>query len=751
MFHRVTAFFVQAVLVAFPGMAISEPAVARNYAFLVGVSSYPNLQKRFQLAGPDNDVLLMKSVLQQMGVRAQDITALYSTGARRPTKANIIAGLRDLVARTTPEDLVFVYFAGHGSRQPAREGDSEEEDGLDEIFLPEDVGLWEDGIAAVERAITDNEIRDLIAAIRNNGTFVWAVFDSCHSGTMLRSVSRIKWRKVDPSALGIPANFTSNKSRKGRLTSPLDITVPASPPVAAPKDVPRPRAGKRGGYVAFYAAQSHQLAPELKMPPEAKAPVSHGLFTWQLARAMMDGAGRTYRQIGQSILQKYVTQGMRATTPLFEGTNLDTPLFGRKNREVARQWPVRRRGSASRRALFVPAGELQEVGKGTIFALLANVSDTDEQAIGYARAEQIDLFSARLVPVSYGGKAAIALSHIPRTAWARVIKPAFRFSLSVAIPRINDARTGRERRVARIIAGMVNGPEAGNGVQINWRKPDEPADIHLVFSPSRDSGMQQARKGCARNHLWFTDRTGALICSGSRANLSFRLQNPSADFDHNVRQALIKYLHAIGKVRNLEQMAARFRGGRFARQIKIKLLVRKKGEQQEKIVDQASRLPLLAGDNLRLDITNNSNFPVDLTILFVDSRFGIDVLFPRGGRTNRIAAKGRLKSIGGRVTADTLGLEGMIVIASKAATGSPVADFRFLAQKKLSRVKNVRSAGAPRPVDPEQGAIEDLFASAAFGQRKSVSTRSAGKRRKPVKTPFRSVAIKSLRWMVDQP
>ena len=147
----------------------------------------------------------MKNVLLQMQVAEQDIKLLYSSHTKRPTRENIISGLRELATKTTAKDFVYLYFAGHGSRQPARAGDTEEEDQLDEIFLPEDVGTWSDEIGAVERAITDNEINALITAIRANGTFVWAIFDSCHSGTMLRSVNRIKWRKVDPNALGIPS------------------------------------------------------------------------------------------------------------------------------------------------------------------------------------------------------------------------------------------------------------------------------------------------------------------------------------------------------------------------------------------------------------------------------------------------------------------------------------------------------------------------------------------------------------------
>lgn len=744
MFHRLSVAlrYYGLLIVLLVGSVYS--ADARKYGFLVGVSNYPNLEKRFQLSGPDNDVELMVSVLRQLKVEEKDIQTLYSSGKRKPTKDNIISGLRELATKTGADDFVYLFFAGHGSRQPARAGDVEEADNLDEIFLPEDVGNWSDEIGAVERAITDNEINALITQIRANGTFVWAVFDSCHSGTMLRSVNRIKWRKVDPNVLGIPT-VAAARAKASQL--PADAMT-TSPSMTA-------KSTESGGFVAFYAAQSHELAPELKMPPNSSAQKSHGLFTYQLAQAMMSGAGLSYRQLGQTILQNYVMQGMRATTPLFEGTHLDAKMFGRTNLAGNNQWPVRIR-SGSKASLFVPAGQLQQIGKGAIFALLKNVSDEDDDAIGYAQAEFVEVFGTKLLPIAFAGKPAIDLGSLPRSAYARLIKPSFQFGLSVAKPRLVNARSERARRVAKIIEEMAqeqSGETKSSGLKIKWREAGESADIHLVFSPVDKA--QGARKGCVPNRLWFLDRTGGLICVGNKANLSFRLQEPSADFDHNVKKALSEWLNAIGKVRNLEQMVKRFKGGRFARKVKIKLWVKPAGGGKEVEVDQSSRHPLLDGDKIRLEIKNTSSAPVDVTVLFIDSQYGITPIFPSGGGTNRISAKAQLGSVGGCITGDTVGLEGMIVVATKALPGSPVADFRFLGQKRLSRTKSVRSLGeAVKPqTSPEIDGIEELFSSAVFGQasgqnERSGSTRSAGGRKRSSRTPFKHVAIKSLRWMV---
>ena len=65
---------------------------------------------------------------------------------------------------------------------------------------------------------------------------------------------------------------------------------------------------------------------------------------------MMSGAGLTYRQLGQVILQNYVKQGMRATTPLFEGTRLDAPIFGRINQNGGQGSPHAMAGAFARGA-----------------------------------------------------------------------------------------------------------------------------------------------------------------------------------------------------------------------------------------------------------------------------------------------------------------------------------------------------------------------------------------------------------------
>ena len=167
-------------------------AINHTYALLVGVSEYPTLEPGLQLnGGPRNDVLLFQRYLQERGVTSDNITVLTdgTRDAALPTRSAILENLSRLGEQAGPGDFVVLVFAGHGSQQPSKDDPRIEPDGLDEIFLPRDVGHWVGETAAVENAITDNEFGEALDRIRARGAFVWAIFDTCHSATMTRAMS----------------------------------------------------------------------------------------------------------------------------------------------------------------------------------------------------------------------------------------------------------------------------------------------------------------------------------------------------------------------------------------------------------------------------------------------------------------------------------------------------------------------------------------------------------------------------------
>ena len=150
-----------------------EPPIINKekFALLVGINKYANPGSNLQ--GCVNDVLNLKYVLINMfDFKENNIIILLNEQA---TYDNIIFNLKWLV---THEDSELVFQnSSHGSYIPDMNGD--EIDGYDEILIPYDHD-W-------NRPLTDDILGDLFNLIPNS-SFLTFLCDSCHSGTVSRSM-----------------------------------------------------------------------------------------------------------------------------------------------------------------------------------------------------------------------------------------------------------------------------------------------------------------------------------------------------------------------------------------------------------------------------------------------------------------------------------------------------------------------------------------------------------------------------------
>jgi hypothetical protein len=146
---------------------VSLPALAReNYALLIGANEYRNLDERWWLNGPANDVELVRDYLlteAPVPFAADNVTLLTDNvdGVQPATLAAIRAAFAELTEKVQPGDFVYLHFLRPRHPGPATE-DQTELDGLDELFLPVDIGKWDDGVGHVENALVDDEIGRLI-------------------------------------------------------------------------------------------------------------------------------------------------------------------------------------------------------------------------------------------------------------------------------------------------------------------------------------------------------------------------------------------------------------------------------------------------------------------------------------------------------------------------------------------------------------------------------------------------------------
>jgi len=89
-----------------------------------------------------------------------------------PSKNNILAEIKALLDNATSGDLLFLSFSGHGMNVKDKNGD--EKDGLDEVLVSINFEL-----------ITDDELNRLIRKHLKKNVTLFALFDCCHSGTIL--------------------------------------------------------------------------------------------------------------------------------------------------------------------------------------------------------------------------------------------------------------------------------------------------------------------------------------------------------------------------------------------------------------------------------------------------------------------------------------------------------------------------------------------------------------------------------------
>jgi len=145
----------------------------RKRALLIGVGTFqsPAIPR---LQAPAHDVDIMANTLTHpdgYGFHSEDLVVLKD---RQATLANFRSAFRNhLIAESTPEDLVLIYFSGHGAQIPDANGD--EVDGKDEtlVFFDSRVGGRCD--------LLDDELYQLIRRLKAKHIVV--ILDACHSSS----------------------------------------------------------------------------------------------------------------------------------------------------------------------------------------------------------------------------------------------------------------------------------------------------------------------------------------------------------------------------------------------------------------------------------------------------------------------------------------------------------------------------------------------------------------------------------------
>ena len=228
---------------------------AHRRALLIGIDDYtashipsrttPAPGRDFpNLGGSVNDVESMREMLVlQHGF---DVVTLTDQAATRDAILNAIE--TRLVAPAQKDDIIFFFYAGHGSQ--VANSRSDEPDKLDESIVPADSRRG-------AHDIRDKELRRLFNRILDRGAKLTIMLDDCHSGS---------------GARGMPAGATTRGVKADRRD------------IADGSDA-GPRPEERGALV-LSASQDFEMAQETRDPDQK----IRGVFTWAWVRAMRDAS-----------------------------------------------------------------------------------------------------------------------------------------------------------------------------------------------------------------------------------------------------------------------------------------------------------------------------------------------------------------------------------------------------------------------------------------------------------------------------
>lgn len=123
-----------------------------------------------QLNGCINDVNLIRERIQTTGFK--EIKNITDDTIIKPTKKTILSEIKELLSNAVENDLLFIYYSGHGSYAIDRNGD--ELDGKDELIIPLDFN-----------PISDDELKTIIQQNLKSNVTLFCLFDCCNSGTLL--------------------------------------------------------------------------------------------------------------------------------------------------------------------------------------------------------------------------------------------------------------------------------------------------------------------------------------------------------------------------------------------------------------------------------------------------------------------------------------------------------------------------------------------------------------------------------------
>jgi hypothetical protein len=370
-----------------------------RHALLIGINRYSRIPNA-DLQGCVSDMELMRSLLiDRFGFPAENTQTLRDEEA---TQQGVRAALAALAAAAGEDDVVVLFYAGHGSRM----ADPRQPGRMIESMVPGDSGRGTEP----NRDIIDEEIDRWVQEVNGKTPFVTLIFDCCHSGSVTRDAFGEATREA-------PADFRAAAEMFGG--GPIPEIFATTRSAVEKEEEDKGKAGwlpgrRRAAVIA--ACRADELANEHKAFT-GDAVVRHGALTFFLGQALLQAPpGATWRDVFEQaaplITSKYGRQH-----PQIEG-KMDGLLFGTEEIRPASYLPVLAVGDGTVELGGGAAHGLRPGSLWTVRSAGARHGEAgDEVAVVEIRTVRAATSTARLVearqPVAVGLRAFLREQKLP--------------------------------------------------------------------------------------------------------------------------------------------------------------------------------------------------------------------------------------------------------------------------------------------------------------------------------------------------
>ncbi len=221
---------------------------------LVGIENYKD--PKFDLSGVNNDIDKIQELFSDVYDNV-NITILQNADA---DAVSIKKNFTDLLDKTQMGEQAIFYYSGHGTRIPPRHTiDKNEEDQRDDAILAY--------LSHKQDIVIDNWFHESIYSTLKRGASCICLFDSCHSGTMVKSFDL--WGQGDDS-VEVPKSVSYDSLTKGLSNFSGNINTSNS---ATTSNVPC--------FIQISAAHEEELAVVKKIDGERRS-----VFNWALCESL---------------------------------------------------------------------------------------------------------------------------------------------------------------------------------------------------------------------------------------------------------------------------------------------------------------------------------------------------------------------------------------------------------------------------------------------------------------------------------